>query len=224
LNVAFLNDGRKMDAIYPPISTARLTLRMFDPSRAADYEAVLGLYNAASTRAAVGDLGAHTRGDFDRMCENRRVRRVSSSGTDSDQHLPPIPSHPFLLIHLRDTDTLVGMVSLAHRRPLPAPDLGYAITEEHAGLGYATEAAAAALKFWTDTMKIPNVWVATFDTNVRSQRVARKLGLVDGGHMTFLHPDKTRADRRVVGAVFVQPHMRTWFDGLVVDLDEAERK
>lgn len=193
------------DSIHPNLLTDRLILRPFNPSLPSDYDKILAIYNSPSTLKAVGDVGLHTPEDVDRRCEQQRP--VSSDPSIST------PTHPFHLVYLRSTDTHIGLISVFLRPALPAPDLGYAIDKEHAGQGYATEAAKAALKWWTEEMKVEDIWAGAFPTNLASQRVARKIGLVEAGKMTVLIP----GDITKIALVFVPPNTRTNVAGLVLD-------
>ena len=170
---------------FPILHTAHLTLPVFDPSRPSDYEDVVSIYTGSYAARTVGNLGLYTNSDVD-----ARWAKFSSRPTD----LPPeksFPTHPWHLVTLRnDPDTLVGMTSLVHRKPLPSPDLGYFMLEPFVNNGYATEAGKAALKWWTQEMGVENIWAGTFDTNLVSQRVARKIGFVDGGVVRFILSDE----------------------------------
>ncbi|OAP63788.1 hypothetical protein AYL99_03015 [Fonsecaea erecta] len=203
---------------FPILYTERLELRMFDPSRPSDYKAILTIYESDFILRTVGDPGVHTREDLDLRSQKFHLRPRTSDNDgdedDADSSTKPLPSHPWHLIYLRGTDTLVGTVSLFHRHPLPYPDMGYAVLEPYMGRGFATEAARAALRWWTDDMGVPNIWAAVFDTNAASHRVAQKIGFVHGGMVTTL----LRDGRVMQSIAFVQPDMGRCLDGLTVDL------
>ena len=109
------------------------------------------------------------------------------------------PSGKFLVERL-DDGALVGRVGANYydtttwrRAPEGEPELGWALAREHWGRGYATEAARAVL----DRLDAPRVISLIAPTNIRSQRVAARLGatptdtvsLPDGGpHVVWLHP------------------------------------
>lgn len=213
---------------FAPIYTERLELRVFDSSKPSDYEDVLAVYDSDYARRTVGNPGVYTPEDLDARCARFRPRpssAVEGDNVDENNAAPypfPFPTHPLHIIYLRDTDTLVGLTSLYHRPLVPSPDLGYAILEAHINRGYATEAARASLAWWTREMRVPDIWVGTFDTNFASQRVARKMGLVDGGQMRLvLGPERGGTK---VAKVFVQSHMGMMLDGLVVDVSPLGKK
>ncbi|WP_116076569.1 GNAT family N-acetyltransferase [Asanoa ferruginea] len=89
-----------------------------------------------------------------------------------------------LAIVVRASGELVGAVHLAvtsgaHRRG----EMGYVLAAAEWGKGYATEAAAAILRFGFDEVGLHKV-VATCDPdNVASARVLRKIGMRREGHL-----------------------------------------
>jgi RimJ/RimL family protein N-acetyltransferase len=197
------------DSPYKILRTERLIIRVFDPSIPTDYEAVISLYDGPYAHKTVGNPGVRTRADLDARCLKFPPRPSTLPAT------APFPSHTFHLIYLASSpSTLVGLTSLFLRPPLPSADIGYFIDEPYIGQGFATEAAAAVLKWWTEEMHVPNIWAGTFDNNFASQRVAKKLGLRDGGVIKIVLSDTITRE----GRAFVQLHMGRSLDGLIVDL------
>ena len=77
------------------------------------------------------------------------------------------------------------------------PELGWALLPEHRGNGYATE-AARAVRDWCPRNRVVSLIAPD---NVRSQRVAERLGAVPTESVTlpdssdaviWLHPDRSR--------------------------------
>ncbi|KIW65353.1 hypothetical protein PV04_07619 [Phialophora macrospora] len=191
---------------FPTLQTERLVLRLFDPSRPSDYAAVLSMYDSPYARRTFDPRPAAT----DAKKKKKKV---------------PFPTHPWHLVSLRDDDDddddgakVIGLTSLFLRHPLPSPDLGYFVKEEYTGKGYATEAGKAALKWWTEDMGVQDIWAGTMDTNYASQRVAGKIGFVDGGVLRVVVADGVVKE----GRAFVQPGKRRWLDGVVVDVRQRE--
>ena len=56
-------------------------------------------------------------------------------------------------------------------------DIGYELSPEHWGQGYATEAARAIVEFGFTNLKLHRIWSWCIAENVGSARVLRKLGL-----------------------------------------------
>jgi RimJ/RimL family protein N-acetyltransferase len=105
-----------------------------------------------------------------------------------------------LLVELKSDGALVGRVGANYydsrtwqRSPAGEPELGWALAREHWGHGYATE-AALAVREW---LRAPRVISLITAANVRSQRVAERLGATPGEtielpgygpHVVWEHP------------------------------------
>lgn len=74
---------------------------------------------------------------------------------------------------------------------LPEFSLGYIAEKDRQGMGYVTEAARAALDFVFEHLNAQRLSIQTDDTNLRSYRVAERLGLLREGHFrqNHRHPD-----------------------------------
>ncbi|KAL6250037.1 hypothetical protein RBB50_002338 [Rhinocladiella similis] len=191
---------------FPPILTDRLILRVFDPSIPTDYDKLVGIYNAPySLRVLQTNLGIDSPEGIDRRCAAERPR--------SKDEATPTPTHPVHLVYLRPSETFIGMIALWHRNAFPYPDLAYAFDEGHINQGYATEAAKAALAWWSNDMQVENIWLGTFESNKPSIRVAEKMGLVDGGRIKIILPGDVVKE----GLIFVQKHMGKVLDGTTID-------
>lgn len=85
-------------------------------------------------------------------------------------------------VFLRD-GSFVGEISLASvlRGPYQSAFVGYWIDHEHAGHGYTPEGVAVVLRFAFEDLRLHRVEAAIVPRNVRSRRVAEKLGLRDEG-------------------------------------------
>jgi ribosomal-protein-alanine N-acetyltransferase len=85
-----------------------------------------------------------------------------------------------------DKGTFVGEVSLGsvQRGPFQSANVGYWIDAGHAGRGYMPEAVAVILRFAFDELRLHRVEAAIVPRNVKSRRVAEKLGLRDEGTAT----------------------------------------
>jgi RimJ/RimL family protein N-acetyltransferase len=84
-------------------------------------------------------------------------------------------------LELRGTGELVGRCGPYFPHGWPALEVGWLLGREHWGRGYAGEAAAAAVAYvWRELR--PERLVSLVDpANVRSARVARKLGAAPAG-------------------------------------------
>jgi RimJ/RimL family protein N-acetyltransferase len=104
------------------------------------------------------------------------------------------------LVQLRSDATVVGRVGANYydtqtwqRSPAGEPELGWALAREQWGRGYATE-AALAVREW---LRAPRVVSLIAPGNLRSQRVAERLGATPGEtielggygpHIVWEHP------------------------------------
>ena len=89
-----------------------------------------------------------------------------------------------LAITLRDGGKLVGNCGVRLAEPRGRiGDLGYEISPEHWGLGYATEAAQAMLGFGFGELGLHRVWGECVPENAASRRVMEKLGMRREGRL-----------------------------------------
>jgi RimJ/RimL family protein N-acetyltransferase len=149
-----------------PIRTERLVLR---PSEARDRPAFLELLASPEVGTYVG--GSRPRDELDRT-------------------MPEVPGQRpgFFVIELGGA--LIGMVTLdprdaqrpGHVRPEAGEtELGYLFLPEAWGHGYATEACAAALAWFTGVRPGEPVVLTSQTANAASVRVASKLGFTEAG-------------------------------------------
>ena len=86
----------------------------------------------------------------------------------------------------------IGFVGLALQGPEfafgPAVEVGWRLEARSWGLGYATEGARAALRCGTEAFGIGEFVSMTAKTNLRSQRVMRRLGMTHHARDDFDHP------------------------------------
>jgi len=87
------------------------------------------------------------------------------------------PDEPSFLVFRRTggAPRLVGCAGLG-RRPDGEIELGYWVSREHWGLGYATEAAEAVVGIARDALRLPKLHAGHFLDNPASGRVLAKLG------------------------------------------------
>jgi len=105
----------------------------------------------------------------------------------------------FLGAFRRDTGEFVaqiyiGMVSSS----LPEFEIGFFADVEHEGQGYVTEVTRGALRFVFEHLRAHRVRLKCDDTNVRSQRVAERCGMVLEGH---IRENRRNADGSISGTL-----------------------
>jgi len=143
-----------------PIRTERLVLR--EPE-ARDRAAVIELLASPEVGTYLG--GPRPRDELERAMPGAPERR---------------PGH-----FIADLDgAMIGTITLdratGHIRPAAGEaELGYMFLPEAWGCGYAAEACAAALHWFAGALPGEPVVLATQTANVRSMRLAAKLGFID---------------------------------------------
>lgn len=74
----------------------------------------------------------------------------------------------------------------------PAVEIGWRLAVDAWGKGYAAEAARAALDYGFDKVDLDEIVSFTTTTNLRSQRLMRRLGMTHDPADDFMHPDFER--------------------------------
>ena len=81
------------------------------------------------------------------------------------------------MLELTDGALPLGMCGLLKRDTLPEVDVGYALSPQHWGKGYASEAVAAVLDYGHRTHGLRRVLAITSQDNDSSVRVLEKVGM-----------------------------------------------
>ena len=144
------------------LHTVRLTLRYF---REDDTGFLLALMNEPDFHRYIGDRGIRSQDDALRYLLEGPLMSYRRHG------------HGLLHVSRRDSGEPVGMCGLLRREGLSGPDIGFAILQSHGGLGYANEAARAAMQHAHTTLGITEIFGITQPDNQRSIRTLGKLGL-----------------------------------------------
>lgn len=139
--------------------TDRLSLRHIDTN---DAEFILNLYNQAAFKQNIGDRGVNTLDDAKAFIE------VTQKHYDN---------HGFwlYLVEERSTGMPVGVNGLIQRDYLHAPDIGFAIDEQHWRKGYAFESSQAVVQHATD-LGYNELLAITSTNNQNSIQLLLKLG------------------------------------------------
>lgn len=198
----------------PVISAERLSLEMVDPESPSDCHKLLGLYD--------GHLGGAKSNNKDQKWILRK-HEVMGPKAKFCTLAPPPKGIYFLIYLLSPTDeggkeaqreAPIGHLTMNFRPEMPCPDLGYAMLPAYQGRGLVTEACRASLKFWQEEIGVREVFIGTDDDNVKSQKVAERLGFVKAG--TFDIATGAPPDEMIAKATaFVLPGM-VWREGLTM--------
>ena len=95
-------------------------------------------------------------------------------------------------VELKDKDCFIGFVGLHkphYELPItPCVEVGWRLSKEYWGKGYATEAARESLKFAFNQLELNEVYSFASVSNNKSWRVMERLGMSNTGN-NFEHPD-----------------------------------
>ena len=156
------------------IETERLILR---PWRDADREAYADIM-------VDPEVGKWLGGPFTREQAHERVDRFMASLADQGVGR--------LAIERRSDGRMIGHCGLAPTpadQPMPQGlEIGWALSPEVWGAGYAAEAARAVIDDGFARFDVPEILAFTGTTNFRSQAVMRRLDMVRMAERDFDHP------------------------------------
>ncbi|MDQ1466233.1 MAG: hypothetical protein QOH10_648 [Actinomycetota bacterium] len=95
-------------------------------------------------------------------------------------------------VEVRGVAPFIGFVGLAvqgEEFPFgPAVEVGWRLARRYWGMGYATEGARAAIRYGAEVFALKEVVSFTAKSNLRSQRVMRRLGMTHRSSDDFDHP------------------------------------
>lgn len=149
-----------------PIETERLLLRPVDP---VDDVAAVHAYQSLPEVCRYVPFEPRTRAEVaERLATPEKVRSTLAEAGET----------LYLVVVRRDTGELIGDVilhwqSAEHR----CGEVGYVLHPDHAGQGYATEAARAVLGLGFDELGLHRVIARTDQDNAASAAVLGKLGM-----------------------------------------------
>jgi RimJ/RimL family protein N-acetyltransferase len=142
------------------IETERLILRQVDPDR--DFEPWAKAMADANTVRYLGTKPMNRAESWRSMAVVIGHWAIRGYGFFSLQH--------------RETGEWVGRVGPWYPEGWPAPEVGWTISPDHLGRGYATEAALASLRYAFETLGWKQVIHVIMEGNEASMAVARKIG------------------------------------------------
>lgn len=157
------------------INTERLVLRhLCEEDAAFIYE----LVNDADWLRYIGDRGVKTLDDAHDYILNGPMAMYRQFGFG------------LYCVELRDNGIPIGLCGLLKRDSLEDADLGFAFLPQYRGCGYADEAAAATLKYSSQTLGLARIVAIVSPDNAASIRLLEKLGL--RFEQTIRLPNETR--------------------------------
>lgn len=145
----------------PVLETARLQLRATQPSDARRIQELAGAREIADTTLLIPH--PYTDGLAEKW--------IDTLARDwKDARLAGYAIVP------RETEVMVGVIALKLDPEYARAELGYWIGVPFWGMGYATEAGRAILRFGFDELRLNRIFAFHFSRNPRSGRVLEKLG------------------------------------------------
>lgn len=144
------------------LQTERLNLRTITPEDAGFY---LELVNDPSWIRYIGDRGLRT-------LDAARTAIVEGPMAMFDKL-----GYSLYVVERRSDGRAMGMCGLIKRDVLPDTDIGYAISPQFWGQGYAHEAAAAVVAHARGAIGLPRLLAITSPGNAASQKLLLKLGM-----------------------------------------------
>jgi aminoglycoside 6'-N-acetyltransferase len=177
-----------MSALPLSLSTERLHLRCYTSDDAAWY-ATMSLRNRSHLARHEGDNAAmKIATEADAILAFRSFNEEAIAGNAT-----------FLGAFRRQDGAFVGQIYIGvSNANLPGYLIGYFCDEAHLRQGYTTESAAAAVAALFHDCDAQRVGLWCDDTNLASQRIARRLGMRQEGHV---RADKRHADGSVTGSL-----------------------
>lgn len=167
------------------ITTDRLLLRPFADSDRAPFAAL----------NADPEVMRHFPAPLSAAETDAMLARIASRWTEDGMS--------FAAVERRTDGAFLGMVGLAKMREMsPALDggweIGWRLARAAWGQGYAQEAARAWLAHGFDVMALPRIIAFTARSNLPSQTVMARIGLIRDESLDFDHPRVTRPLQRLL--------------------------
>jgi RimJ/RimL family protein N-acetyltransferase len=155
------------------LTTERLALRRFTP---ADIEWLFELYSDADVTRYLG--GVKNRAQTQAFLETRIL-----------QYYDENPGLGMWVTLERATGARLGFHLLNHIRGESIIQVGFVLGKSAWGAGFASEMAAAVLRYGFVDLNLPRIAGITSLRNIASQHVLHKIGLERRGERAFPHPD-----------------------------------
>ena len=154
------------------IETQRLILRDWTTTDEAPYIAL-------NSDASVMEFFPSVSTEIETIAQIARfTQRISNSG------------YGFFAIEIKDNRQFIGFTGLSNptfeAAFTPCVEIGWRLSRENWGYGFATEAAKACVKFGFKDLGIDEIYSFTSVHNLRSEQVMKKIGMIKQGY--FDHP------------------------------------
>jgi RimJ/RimL family protein N-acetyltransferase len=146
----------------PTLQTRRLILRAFLPQDAPEVQRLAGERAIAATTATI---------------PHPYLDGVAEAWIAAQPELRARAESLVYAVTLLEDGRLIGAVGLGLQLAHRHAEMGYWIGRPSWGQGYCTEAAAEALRFGFETIRLHRIYAVHFVSNPASGRVMQKLGM-----------------------------------------------
>lgn len=173
--------GKSLVNESPELRTERLLLRRWQPADRAPFAAL-----SADPR-----VNEYLPGPLSRVQSDEMAARIDANFDRNGFGL--------WAVEVRDVAQFIGFIGLTVPRFeahfTPCVEIGWRLSADHWGRGYATEGARAALAFGLNVVGLREVVSFTVPENIRSRRVMEKIGMKHDPSEDFDHPALPAGDR-----------------------------
>jgi ribosomal-protein-alanine N-acetyltransferase len=154
--------------LVPTLLTPRLLLR---PLAITDAAAIVRL-------AGAREVAAYTLRIPHPYTDNHAERFITAAARHAESGQSVV-----FAIEVQETSHFIGAIGLEIQPTHRHAELGYWIGVPYWGNGYATEAAAAAVRFGFETLQLHRIYAMHFLENAASGRVLRNIGMRHEGRL-----------------------------------------
>ncbi|SNZ00377.1 GNAT family N-acetyltransferase [Flagellimonas pacifica] len=148
------------------VETERLVLA---EAEVKDYPFFRKLLNSPNWIQFIGDRGVKTNQQAKDYIKSNLIASYKNNG------------YGLYKMCLKSSLEPIGICGLVKRDYLDDPDIGFAILPEQEGKGYTHEASLSILAYGKEKLKLPRILAITTDENIGSQKLIRKIGLLENG-------------------------------------------
>jgi len=167
------------------IETARLVMRSWRDEDVAPFQAICSDPDVMATLGPPLDMAGTSA-----LIERVRLREAEDG-------------HTFWALERREDARLLGWCGIIRGNAGPVDgraEIGWRLSRDCWGAGYATEAARGAMDWAFANLTDEAVWAITWRGNVRSQAVMERLGMQRHPELDFDHP-------KLAGGDPLRPHV-----------------
>ena len=142
------------------LETSRLVLEEFTLG---DADFIFALLNSPGWLQFIGDRGIKNIDDARKYISDKLIASYLTNGFG------------LYIVRLKNENIPIGMCGLVKRAGLEDVDIGFALSPDFSGKGYAYEAAIATMNYAKDILNIKSIVAITTPNNISSINLLKKL-------------------------------------------------